>query len=128
MRIGELARVTGTSTSKIRYYESIGLLAAPSRRRGNQRVYGTQDVARVRFILRCRALGFTLKHVKAFAHIARANAADRKPCRDIVQGRLSSVQTQLARLREVEVRLIELLNEGAAAHKELPFHRLAVLI
>lgn len=127
MRIGQLARATRTRTSKIRYYESIGLLPLPDRGENDQRVYGQQDIARVRFILHCRALGFTLKQIETFMQIARSNVADRKTCRDIVSYRLTSVQAQLTKLRNVEVRLVALLNDGETAQPEAPCRHLAAL-
>ncbi len=39
MKIGELARVTGTPVETIRYYEREGLLADPPRTEGNYRNY-----------------------------------------------------------------------------------------
>jgi hypothetical protein len=40
LSIGSLARETGAKVQTIRYYEQIGLLPAPARTAGNQRVYG----------------------------------------------------------------------------------------
>lgn len=40
MRIGELARLTGTPPENIRFYEREGLLQAPERSRNNYRRYG----------------------------------------------------------------------------------------
>ena len=51
LKIGDLARATGTSTPTVRYYEQIGLLPAPQRR-GAQRRYGDGDVRRLTFIRR----------------------------------------------------------------------------
>ena len=39
LKIGDLARATGTKVVTIRYYEKIGLLAAPDRSAGNYRSY-----------------------------------------------------------------------------------------
>jgi MerR family mercuric resistance operon transcriptional regulator len=40
MLIGKLAADTGVNIETIRYYERVGLLAAPPRTRGGYRVYG----------------------------------------------------------------------------------------
>ena len=126
MRISELARAAGSSTSAIRYYEGIGLLPAAARAGSDQRLYGAQDVARVAFIRRCRALGFTLNEIAAFRHLARASAPS-EPCRDIVQRRLAAVRTQVSKLRSVEARLLGLLHDGARTRAPAPCHHLAVL-
>ena len=61
MRIGELAREAGIGVETIRYYERRGLLAAPARTAARYRAYGEEDLARVRFIRRAKALGFGLE-------------------------------------------------------------------
>ena len=48
--IGELASETGVKVPTIRYYEGIGLLAAPPRTEGNQRRYDATALERLRFI------------------------------------------------------------------------------
>ena len=62
MRIGELAREAGTTPRTVRYYEEIGLLvAADSRVAGSHREYASDDVERLREILRLkRVLGLSL--------------------------------------------------------------------
>ncbi|MGO7427700.1 MerR family DNA-binding transcriptional regulator, partial [Rhizobium ruizarguesonis] len=42
--IGEAARQSGVKVPTVRYYESIGLLAAPSRSEGNQRSFEPADI------------------------------------------------------------------------------------
>ncbi len=60
MHIHELARQTGVSTTTIHYYESIGLLPAPSRAANNYRQYTALEAERLRFIAGARGLGFSL--------------------------------------------------------------------
>jgi MerR family redox-sensitive transcriptional activator SoxR len=63
MQIGELARRAGVQASAVRYYESIGLLAA-ERRVGGRRVFGEDAAARLAVIALAKRLGFTLKEVR----------------------------------------------------------------
>ena len=64
MRIGELARLTGTSAETIRYYEKEGLLPPPARTGANYRSYGVEHRQRLTFIRRARDLGFRLDAVR----------------------------------------------------------------
>jgi Cu(I)-responsive transcriptional regulator len=64
LTIGELAKATGTKVVTIRYYEQIGLLPEPARTEGNYRAYSDEQMRRLRFIRRCRDLGFTLDQVR----------------------------------------------------------------
>jgi DNA-binding transcriptional MerR regulator len=125
MRIGKLARATGTSVATIRYYEEIGVLPPPKRQQGDQRRYGEEDVARLGFVRRCRALGFSLNQIAGFAAAARSGAS-REHCRRTMRTRLDDVRARLKQLAAVEARLIELLEEGEADLHE-PCVRLAVL-
>jgi MerR family transcriptional regulator, repressor of the yfmOP operon len=57
LRIGELARLAGTTPRTVRYYEEIGLLAAAEERgAGEHRTYTQADLARLREILRLKSL------------------------------------------------------------------------
>ena len=65
MNIGELARAADTKAETIRYYERIGLLAAPPRTAGNYRHYSAAHVSRLIFTRRARDLGFSIEQVRA---------------------------------------------------------------
>ncbi len=64
MTIGTLARATGVRTSRIRYYERLGLLPEPQRRSG-ARVYDESAAEALRRILVAQRLGFTLAEIRA---------------------------------------------------------------
>jgi DNA-binding transcriptional MerR regulator len=129
MRIGEFAIFTGTNASTVRYYEQIGLLPAPKRIRSNQRRYGEADVARLAFILRCRALGFSLKQIRQFAKIAQSGGGTTDQCRKIVHARLMSVRARIEEMKTVERRLARLLADqaGTAGSTTNRCSKLAVL-
>jgi len=64
LTIGNLARETGVKVVTIRYYEQIGLMPVARRTDGNYRTYSLEHLRRLRFIRRCRDLGFTLDQVR----------------------------------------------------------------
>src|ERR1700722_18609389 len=68
--IGDPAKATDTKAVTIRYYERAGLLSPPPRTAGNYRAYGPGDLATLRFIRRCRDLGFTLDQVRDLLHLS----------------------------------------------------------
>jgi DNA-binding transcriptional MerR regulator len=61
--IGEIAAELGLSTRTIRYYEELGLLGDVRRRGGRRRVYGEEEVARLRFIGKLKLLGLSLEEI-----------------------------------------------------------------
>lgn len=68
MKIGELAKRTGSEVETIRYYEKEGLLPMPPRSEGNYRQYGEDDAERLLFIRHCRSLGMSLEDIRTLQH------------------------------------------------------------
>jgi len=66
LRIGELARLAGTTPRTVRYYEEIGLLAAAEERgAGEHRTYTHADLERLNEILRLKSLlGLSLDELR----------------------------------------------------------------
>ncbi len=64
IKIGELAKRTGTTVETIRYYEKERLLPEPSRSESNYRLYREDHIERLQFILHCRTLDMTLNEVR----------------------------------------------------------------
>lgn len=65
MRIGELAKATGTTARALRHYEQAGLISA-ERASNGYRVYDERAVVRVRNIRHLLTAGLTLDDVRAF--------------------------------------------------------------
>jgi DNA-binding transcriptional MerR regulator len=99
--IGDLAKATDTKAVTIRYYEQAGLLPAPPRTASNYRAYGHGHLARLRFIRRCRELGFTLDQVR---DLLRLSSREDYACTDvdrITAEHLSAIETKVADLRRL---------------------------
>lgn len=64
MRRGNLAKATGCNAETIRYYEKIGLLPEPERSASGHRLYFPDDEKRLKFIMRCRELGFSIAELR----------------------------------------------------------------
>ena len=79
LRIGELARLAGTTPRTVRYYEEIGLLAAAEERgAGEHRTYTQADLARLNEILRLKSLlGLSLDSLREVMAGEDARAARR---------------------------------------------------
>jgi MerR family transcriptional regulator, repressor of the yfmOP operon len=66
LRIGEVAKLAGTTPRTIRYYEEIGLLpVSPDRAAGRHRLYTQDEVDRLREVMRLKSLlGVSLEELK----------------------------------------------------------------
>jgi DNA-binding transcriptional MerR regulator len=62
--IAEVQLQTGLSARTLRYYEELDLLPGVRRRAGGRRVYGPEQIERVRFIQRLKKLGLSLAEIK----------------------------------------------------------------
>jgi len=62
--IGKVCERTGLSARTVRYYEEVGLLPGVRRRSGGRRIYGDDEIERIRFIQRLKTLGLTLQEIK----------------------------------------------------------------
>lgn len=63
MNIGEAAKRSGLSAKMLRHYETIGLIAPAGRGTNGYRRYGEDDLQRLAFIRRARALDFSLEEI-----------------------------------------------------------------
>jgi len=99
LRIGDLARVTGTKVVTIRYYEETGLVPQPFRSASGQRLYGEVAVRRLRFIRRARRLGFPPERVRDLLDLAGSDKADCTPADTIAAAQLADIEERIADLQ-----------------------------
>lgn len=71
--IGALSAATGVNIETIRYYEKIGLMPAPPRNEGRQRIYDASHLKRLTFIRRGRELGFSLDQIRELLGLVRGH-------------------------------------------------------
>jgi Cu(I)-responsive transcriptional regulator len=105
LNIGALAKVTGVKIVTIRYYEQVDLMPKPSRTSGNYRTYKHEHVRRLRFIRRCRDLGFTLEQVRELLCLS---SHDQQPCAGvdrITAKHLKDIEQKAADLKKLATEL-----------------------
>jgi MerR family copper efflux transcriptional regulator len=108
MRIGHLAGKAGVAIDTVRYYERQGLLPAPARRPSGYRDYGDDDLQQLRFVRRCKALGFTLEETRELMRLNADPATDRAEVRALTERRLADVDARLRELRSLRDSLADL--------------------
>jgi MerR family mercuric resistance operon transcriptional regulator len=102
--IGKLSKMTGCNIETIRYYERIGLLPKPARSASGHRRYDDSDAERLRFVRRCRELGFGLDSIRQLLTLAEGTG-DRYGCREVREMTLAHVDeihSKIADLRRME--------------------------
>ncbi|HEY8518933.1 MAG TPA: heavy metal-responsive transcriptional regulator [Gammaproteobacteria bacterium] len=109
MTIGRLAAVAGVNIDTVRYYERSGLLPPPRRRASGYREYGAADVARLRFIRRAKALGFTLEEIRDLLALSSDRQGDMQAVKAKAEARLRQVERKIAELERVRRGLEQLI-------------------
>jgi Cu(I)-responsive transcriptional regulator len=108
--IGDLAKGTGTKVVTVRYYEQIGLLPVPSRTAGNYRAYTNEHMCRLRFIRRCRDLGFTLDQIRDLLHLSSQKDEECADVDRITAQHLIEIEQKISDLKRLAKELRRLNN------------------
>ena len=109
MKIGELAHRAGLNPSAVRYYENLGLLAAPYRA-GGQRRYPDETLHRVLLIRFARDMGFTLGEIKIFLNGLRETAPVGPRWRKLARRKIQEVDENIRRSPRMKSLLEHLLD------------------
>ena len=105
MKIGELARHTGTQVETIRYYEREGLLPETARTDGNYRIYGPSHAERLRFIRNCRSLDMTLDEIRLLLRFKDSPAENCGGVNELLDEHIGHVASRIRELRQLERQL-----------------------
>ena len=131
LRIGDVARLVGTTPRTIRYYEEIGLLPeAPARPSGQHRLYTQAEVERLREVMRLKdLLGVSLDELKTLltAEEARAEVraqlrrddVDPERRRELLDEALGHIDRQLELVRHRAAELAKLEHELCETRKRV---------
>src|SRR5437588_2941972 len=110
LTIGTLARETGVKVVTIRYYEQIGLMPVPARTDGNYRTYSNEHMRRLRFIRRCRDLGFTLDQIRDLLRLSSQKNEDCAEVDRITAEHLAEIEQKISDLKRLAKELRRLNN------------------
>lgn len=111
---GQLAKSTGVKGETIRYYEKCGLLNEPERSGGGHRIYTDDHAARLKFIRRCRELGFSISEIDGLLGLADSQGKTCEQVRRTTASHLDDVQDKIKDLRKMERTLKGLISQCKA--------------
>lgn len=116
MNIGDTAQQSGLPTKTIRYYEEIGLIT-PARGANGYRDFSTEDVHKLRFIARGRALGFSVEDCRQLISLYEDQDRASESVKRIAQNHLAEIQTKMAELQAMQDTLTELVTQCAGDNR-----------
>ena len=109
LAIAEVCERTGLSPRTVRYYEEIGLLHNVRRRSSGRRIYGADELERLGFISRLKALGLSLAEIRelnAVYAIGGSTQAMLARLHDLLGAHLADVDRRLAELGGLRTELL----------------------
>jgi Cd(II)/Pb(II)-responsive transcriptional regulator len=115
MKIGDLAKATGTQVETIRHYEREGLLPDAGRTESNYRVYADAHVRRLGFIRHCRSLDMTLGEIRTLLRFKDAPEENCEEVNTLLDEHIEHVSTRIKELRDLQTELKRLRSKCSAA-------------
>ncbi|NRB38626.1 MAG: MerR family DNA-binding protein [Pseudomonadales bacterium] len=89
----------GVNVETIRFYQRQELIIEPSKPDSGFRLYPQETIARLRFIQRAEALGFTLAEIAA---LLKLSTTDCETTRRLTQEKLDLIRAKIADLQAME--------------------------
>lgn len=118
LKIGELAKLTDTNNETLRFYESRGLLENPRRTESGYRLYTDEQVDRVRFIVRAKHMGFSLKEIAELLSL-RVDR-EQSTCGEVKQlaeAKLAAIEEKIGELQKMKAALRQITDACCGGDK-----------
>jgi DNA-binding transcriptional MerR regulator len=105
MKIGELSKLTGLTTSRIRFYEKAGLIKAVTRQANGYRTYPQEAAVILEIIDSAQRAGFSLEQARHLLPIGEGSW-DHQELLNALKAKVSEIDTLQKRLKENKARLL----------------------
>lgn len=100
--IGMASRMSGVTPKMIRHYESLGLLHAIGRTDSGYRQYGEAEIHTLRFIKRCRELGFPMADIDELVGLWRNRRRASGSVKRIAQKHAADLAQRIAAMQAMQ--------------------------
>lgn len=110
VNIGEAARQSGVSAKMLRHYESLGLLGEVARTDSGYRLYSAADVHTLRFIKRCRDLGFSMAEIGELVGLWQNKRRASANVKNVAQKHMDELSERIAAMQAMQRTLSTLLD------------------
>lgn len=108
--IGDLAKSIGLTTRTLRYWEEVGMIVATPRSEGSNRFYSKDIAQRVKFIIKLKELGLTIKEMQdLYAAYGEAKQTDKMipALVNILDKNINLVDEKMTRLASLRKDIVE---------------------
>lgn len=115
--IGQASQQSGVNIETIRYYEREGVVPKPGRSAAGRRLYSADEIAKLRFVKRCRDLGFPIPIIQTFLSFTEQDDRSCGEVKMLAEDHLAEIDAKidnLERLREALLNLSKNCDDGTA--------------
>lgn len=112
LRVGELAKAVGKTVRAMHLYEELGLIRPAARTEGRFRLYEADAIARVSWIIKLQAIGFTLGEIQGFVQEFEQSPSGREATarvREVFTRKLDEISAQMQQLKGIHTDLQDAL-------------------
>jgi len=110
LTIGRLAEQANVGIDTVRFYERRGLLPEPARTPAGYRLYPPDVIARLQFIRRAKALGFSSDEIKTMLRLQDAGGS-KSEVKELTIHKLEEIEAKIADLSRMRKVLKKLASE-----------------
>jgi MerR family copper efflux transcriptional regulator len=113
MNISQAAEASGLSSKAIRYYEELGLVVPARDMNNSYRVYSSQDIDRLSFLQRARAVGFDLDVCRELLALYADPERRCEQVKALVMEKIAHLDQQVAALMKMRATLEQMAADCA---------------
>lgn len=117
--IGDLAKSIGITTRTLRYWEEVGIIESEERTDGANRGYSPYFVRRIKFIMKLKELGLTIKEMQdLYAVYCETKETERliPQLIQVLDKHINTVDEKVAKLTSLRKEIVEYRQRMAAKH------------
>ena len=110
-QVSEISKLANVNVETLRYYEKIKLMPEPKRKESRYRIYDGSDLKRLKFIVRAKELGFTLKEIKELLNLKIDSTATCGDVKHLAEHKLDDVERRIKDLENIKDVLQNLIHQ-----------------
>lgn len=118
MKIGELAKKVGISVSKVRYYESLGIIHS-KRTDAGYREFAAGTERLLSLVMQAKELGFTLKEILSLSKALSQGALSKEKLRIELLKKLDFLDQKINQIRKFQKNVKQVLNTTCPSESEI---------
>ncbi|WP_017294657.1 MerR family transcriptional regulator [Geminocystis herdmanii] len=127
LQVKQVCQQLNINAQTIYYYERIGLIS-PQRSESGYRLFSSEDMENLYFILQVKLLGLTLEEIKELLNLKKGRSLSCQVVYDQLKGKIAEIEDKIRQLEGLKSELMPLLKQCEVnLHNPNPDHQCQVL-